>query len=454
MSIRSRWAAWRQRRSEKKDLKKSSLLRPLREFVYLDEVSLRSLLTSQKDTIPEQVSRAISQAEEAEVTGKVAAGNDVLGKAELGSRFKTSNSNNVQTSRKAIVQTLFNELHDDDELKYALKVPRVAPRSADSIDSVIKPVGQFGAVPTSTLTRGALVEVEVSLDVDPVFKLRTMMSEIEAMAKESGELFGAAGQTMLRDVGPMNQFIERLLAGLIPIRAKATSLSVIEVDGQEYIVDNRIIDQIDVVRRPLEVVGVTEHIGYWKDIRRVLFSSSKVTVLCRVARDGIHHSWTPVKLAHLFDDVSPALADQINEASRTGIAGLRDSNASDTNGALQQALRFYRRELERVADVELDGNDRDSLDIELQGLTSNGSTSSVQRHAFEAVHRAVAKKGGKEGLLDPDTNLAARNSARNSAGLSLSPAFSSPVNSASSQPEKLDETNNRLLDVEFVAIYW
>ncbi|QCQ91771.1 hypothetical protein E7742_11380 [Rhodococcus sp. SGAir0479] len=400
------------------------------------------------------MSRAISQAEEAEVTGKVAAGNDVLGKAELGSRFKTSNSNNVQTSRKAIVQTLFNELYDDASIEYAIKVSKVAPRPASNVDSAIKPVGRYGAVPASVFTRGTLIEVEVSLDVDPVFKLRTMMSEIEAMAKESGELFGSAGQAMLREVGPMNQFIERLLAGLIPIRAKATSLSVIEVDGQEYIVDNRIIDQIDVVRRPLEVVGVTEHIGYWKDIRRVLFSSSRVKVLCRVARDGIHHRWTPVKLAHLFNDVSPELADQINEAGRTGISGLRDSGASADIGVLQQALRFYRQELEKVADVELDGKDRDELDVELQGLSSDGSTSSVQRQAFATVYRAVAAKSGKEELLNPDADLAARNFARASAGLSLSPAFGSRVEIATHETERSSEADSRLLDVEFVAIYW
>jgi hypothetical protein len=76
-------------------------------------VSLRSLLVSQKDTIPEEVSRAISLAEEAELSSKVSVDAPLVAKAEAGARYQTSNSSTVQTSRKAIVQTLFKELRDE-----------------------------------------------------------------------------------------------------------------------------------------------------------------------------------------------------------------------------------------------------------------------------------------------------------------------------------------------------
>src|SRR6185437_2587482 len=122
MGVRNWWKSWRSRQKRARAVAEVPEKRPLREFVYLDEVSLRSLLVSQKDTIPEEVSHAILVAEEAELTGNVSANAATLGKAEIGSRYQTSNSSTVQTSRKAIVQTLFKELRDEKDLDYALVV--------------------------------------------------------------------------------------------------------------------------------------------------------------------------------------------------------------------------------------------------------------------------------------------------------------------------------------------
>lgn len=421
--------------------------------MYLDEVSLRSLLVSQKDTIPEQVSRAISQAEEAEIAGKVSS-DALVAKGEVSSRFQTSNSNSVQSSRKAIVQTLFKELRDDVDLDYSLVVRSDPPEQFADIASVARELDPSVVASAASFQRGALVEIEVELEVDPVFKLGTLFSEYTSMAEEYPELFGTARAAM-QDAQPVNKILQRLLAGLIPIRARAINLSVVQVGGVEYVVHNDAISGLDVDRRPLEVVGVTEHIGYWKDIRRVLFSSARVTMLCRVARDGLHASWTPVKLADVFRDVVPTLVDQINEASRTGMGSLALARPQDRQQeALGEALNLYKRKLAGTAGIELGVVEEAEIALAVRAAEIDVSSLSGQRRAFAAVRGVIEGKAG-DTILDPDGDLVARREARAAAGLPLFPRLEDMTNSNSpQQPNSTPREDDRLLDVEVVAIYW
>ncbi|MCO7221512.1 hypothetical protein [Klenkia sp. PcliD-1-E] len=416
-------------------------------------MSLRSLLVSQRETIPEQVSRAISQAEETEVTGKVSADAFVVN-SEVGSRFQTSNSNSVQTSRKAIVQTLFKELRDDCDLDYALEVRIATPKKLDDLTAIQQEEERSIAAPVTGLSRGALVEVEVELEVDPVFKLGTLISEYASMVEEYPEVFDTAARAGLRDAEPVNRILQRLLAGLIPIRAKATSLSVIEVDGQEYVVHNDAVAGLEVERRPLEVVGVTEHIGYWKDIRRVLFSSAPVTMLCRVARDGLHQTWTPVKLADVFREAVPTLVDQINEASRTGVGSLGVISGQNAQQELVvRALDFYKEKLLAAAAIELGTAEEVEIAHIARAAGPEASSISGQRRAYAAVREVIERRTGHS-VLDPDADLAARQEARVAVGLPLFPGLAAtpvlPVRASDPDVRRGD----RLLDVEVIAIYW
>lgn len=453
MSIRSWWRDRRRKRRSSKAVKDLPARRPLREFVYLDEVSLRSLLVSQADTIPEQVSSAISRAEQAEISSKVSGGSDLVAKGELGSRFQTNNSNTVQTSRKAIVQTLFNELRNDVTPDYALVVSLEPPRVLDSLDD-IQDIGDPSVVaPASALSRGSLVEIEVQLDVDPVFKLGMLVSEYASMAEENPGMFDHSGKTMLQEVAPINRVLQRLLAGLIPIRARATNFSVLDIDGCEFVVRNETVSSLNAPVRPLEVVGVTEHLGYWKDIRRVLFSSARVTMLCRVSRDGLHQTWTPVKLADLFRDAVPDLVDQINLASRTGLSGLSTGHFErQGHEPFREAVHLYREKLEEAAGVRLSPSGEAALEAALMPWLSSEPTPSVQRSAFAAVRTVMETEGGLT-EWDSDSDFAARKEARSGARLDLFPTtVGTSKDSAARHVEPVQAA--RLLDVEVVAIYW
>ncbi|GAB3698498.1 hypothetical protein GCM10028793_23200 [Nocardiopsis oceani] len=449
------WKNWLSGRARKRAVGGVPESRPLREFIYLDEVSLRSLLVSQNDTILEGVSRAISDAEEGELNGRVSAGVATVGKAEIESRYKTSNSSTVQTSRKAVVQTLFKELRDDKNLDYALVVRNGKPKKLVSDEEFPGSDNSGYIVPAVQFERGALVEIEVILDVDPVFKMGTLFSEFLSMAEEYPAMLGKVGskdQKFLEEAQPVNKVLQRLLAGLIPIRAKALNYSVVTVKGVEYVVHNEAVADLEMEKRPLEVVGVTEHLGYWKDIRRVLFSSGKFTVLCRVSRDGLQRTWTPVKLADLFGDVAPSLVEQINAASYFGKSAVDESSKDDKNhGALAKALVSYKNKLLVASGV--DSNVEIELGHIISKADSEAPSATLQRSAFRNVRKAV-EDAGVRSLPSEDADLLLRKEARDEVGISLFPSLESKPVPSRDQRENNSTEEDRLLDVEVVAIYW
>lgn len=427
--------------------------RPLREFVYLDEVSLTSLLVSQRDTIPEHVTSGRSVSEQAEISGKASV-NAVAAKAESETRYQTANSSSVESSRKAVVQTLFNELRDDANLPIALHDdaigPVVLPSDGASQNEDLR--GWRG----DDLQRGQLIELEVVLDVDPVFKLGTMVSEFSAMAAEYPQMAGPSGLAMLDEVEPVKKVLDRLLAGLIPIRAKVCNYVVANLDGQDYVVRSSTAAELGVPVHSLEVVGVTEHIGYWKDIRRVLFSSARFKLLCRVARPGLHETWTPVKVAHLFGNVAPTLVEQIDTLSKTGTSGLSALPAGQSHLTLLGALANYADEIANTATDGIQAPETVEL-IEIAARISNEASPTAQRHAFAEVRDLLIERN--PGLAPtPEQDLRARQSARERAGLPALPGGAVATTATSTHDDLPEDPASsdlaKLFDVEVVAIYW
>lgn len=448
---------WRAKKRLKDTTDTDNLRKPLREFVYLDTVSLHSLLVSQNATIPHEVSQAISRADEAELNGSVGTkfGSDLIGgTAQLDSsaRYQTSNSNSTQSSRKAVIQTLFKELRELP-LDFKLSAGEELPSALKDLASIATHKGQGSVEPDSSFVRGTLIEVEVKLEVDPVFKLGTMMAEWSAMADEFPGMFSTGNLLgFVRDSEPIMKVLDRFLAGLIPIKATAINHVVVEIEGNQYVVHKAAIKGIEITTIPLRVAGVTEHIGYWKDIRRVLFSGATFTILGRVARDGVQPSWTPVKLADLFSEVAPGFVDQIN--------AIRSPTASDpaTGAQLAQQIAFdnaleaYRTTL---VPVGTDWNEADQAAFtRLKSRYVGGSTdASMQRRAFDEVRDLVGSHA-KISTLSPNSDLKARQAARASVGLELFPSFAIGTTKQSGSDAVETRPDERLLDTEVIAIYW
>ncbi|MDS2171347.1 hypothetical protein Q7C18_01375 [Nesterenkonia sp. CL21] len=437
---------WRNRRA-KNPIKRD---RPLREFIYLDEVSLTSLLVSQRDTVPEHVTSGRTSSEQAEISSRASV-DAVAARVESATRYQTANSSSVESSRKAVVQTLFNELRDDDALPIFLTEDAQGPVALPGADEI-------GAWPIEDLHRGRMIEVEAVLDADPVYKLGTMVSEFSAMAAEYPQMAGRGGLAMLAEVDPINKVLDRLLAGLIPIRARACNFSVVTVSDRGFIVRITDADALDLAVQPLDIVGVTEHLGYWKDIRRVLFSSGQFKLLCRLSRSGVHESWNPVKVAHLFGDVAPTLVEQIEAAGRVGTSGGSSLSVGQPQLALVRALAAYVDEIKSANSQSFEAPQVSEL-IAVAAEVSDEASPSEQRRAFADVRKLIDLQN-PDLAMTPEQDRDARQRARAHAGLMTT--FQGAVPNASSAAgggvadvaTHEDFTDLKMVDVEVVAIYW
>lgn len=431
---------------------------PLREFVYLDEVSLRSLLSSQtgeiKDTVSEQYESAILSELGLKLTGDV----PFAAKGEAGTRFQTSNSSTLQTSRKATVQSWFRDLHDRSELRLISPVDLV--KSVDSVAALGEIANPSIAVISTALERGVMAEFRVRLTAHPAFHLTTMMTEFAGVTEDSGDLLPPEAQGNFRQILPMVKVLERLMAGLIPIHAEAVDHVVATIDGADYVVHRGAIEQFDLSTRPLVIVGVTDQSAYWKDIRRVLFSNAAFTMLCRVSRPGLHDDWVPVKLMDIFSKVAPDFSKQISAAWEIPFsAGALSFGEPEPEAAspLEVALARYAASLlatrrRRWSEDEL-AVIRRQIASAVDDLRGRSGSVSDQKSAFVALKALIAEIAGVRIAAAKDLKL--RDDARAAAGLSLFPKLEAASASHNPRVHSIhDEEAVAYLDTEVVAIYW
>lgn len=424
--------------------------RPLREFVYLDEISLRSLLSSQTGEVTDSTSEAITDAMMNQASGGGGLKSPVAN-LEMNALFQTTNSNTLQTSRKASAQSWFREFHALGGLK--LIRPMRTVQAALDVAALKANENRSVVAAEADLTRGSLVEFRVRLKADPVFHLGTLMSEFGAMAQDHPDLL-ADGMTLgaLHETLLVNKVLNRLLVGLVPINAEAVDHRVVHIDGVEYVVHSGALTDLDLPSRPLQLVGVTEQSAYWKDLRRVLFSEEEFTVMCRIARAGLQRTWTPVKLVDLFSALAPDLAETINTAGRAPF--LSKGHAPEPEPVetrLVEALRAYAKALVLRSNETLTRTHKAEIERRIQAVGDRMASVTAQRSAFAAVSDKLSDVLGV--TFDPNLEIECREHARIVTGLPLFPALEpKPTQTAVVAP--LPASDARLLDVEVIAIYW
>jgi hypothetical protein len=432
---------------------------PLREFVYLDEGSLRSLLSSQtgeiKDTVQEQSQAALLDEFNIKVAGEL----PLTAKTEAAYRLQTTNSSSLQTSRKATVQSWFRDLHERSDLRLISPVAGAVP--AARLEDLVGLETPSVVTTSGALQRGILAEFRVRLAAHDVFHLTTMMTEFTGMAEEFRDLVPDASMATFKEIQPMVKVLQRLMAGLIPITAEAVDYLVVDIGGVDHVVHRDAIKDIEVKARPLVIAGVTEVQAYWKDIRHILFSEAEFTLLCRVSRSGLQDDWNPVKLVDLFGKVAPDFARQMSAAWTIPFGPKRATPEGPTEtvpvaSPLEKALFHYSQGLLNASGVNRSKEDLAAIAIRVAGeikrLASQSSSVSDQKNAFISLRLLLTEIAGTR--ISGARDLKLREAARAVAGLTLFPTLAAPpapvVQAILSPPEE----NRAFLDVEVVAIYW
>lgn len=420
---------------------------PLREFVYLDEVSVYSLLSSRIGALATEFTDSEESSLTAEVRSQVSAGTP-LAKGQVGSAVKTGQTTGSQVLRRATVQSTFREF--DDYIRHELKLSADLGGAAPSVDDASDLVREAGknhgwVVDASTMSRGDLLEVEVELDADDAFRASTTLTTLFAILRDLQQLRSNMGEAITA-----MRVLEGLLAGVVPVRGRAVNYFRVVADGRDLVVRREICEQLaDQVRPlPIEVVGICEADLFWRDLRRVVFSSSQYRMLCRLGKDGLARDWNPVKLTDVLEGVVPGLRDIIDQLPSM----LARVKAQEDDGApseqMRSALESYAIELARGAGRELTIADLERLGIPTADQNAAYENFKDRRAAFAEVTEAL------EAALEIETNAidAARLRSR-----TLADARVIDVQDAETGATETGTSTSRAvryLDSEIIAIFW
>lgn len=434
---------------------------PLREFVYLDEVSVYSLLASRHGALPTEYTHTLSRSE----TGSIGASIGVtagLAKAGSTSKSESTVSESTQVLRKSSVQAAFKELSEGEQDRLALCTPRpdqVPPSVSDwqAVESGLGTSAFVGWVlDADTLARGELAEVEVELRPSQIYKFLSIFTSMEDIVEDNRSLFPTQLYPQMLKFKGIRNVLQRMLIGLIPIKCRVVDYSVVRTNGKCLIVHRRILDQVPKGELPeLEDVflaGVTEEALFWKDVRQVLFSRSRYRILARLNRSGVGSSWMPVKLVDVLSDVVPGLAGQIDELEYGIAAQIGKRPALDESSRrLSAALTNFGVSLARENGHTIMPNDLPHNLAAQVPEDSYASAVEMRRELFNAMAAAVS--GRFNFALDAEFTARLREEAISEAGLDLD----GTVNGGDPQSSTLAHTGDlkeAIIDCEIVAIYW
>ena len=321
MRFTSRVGEWL-RRSRKRPVTPSSD-GLLREFVYLDEVSVYSLLASRKGAIPTEFTENQTASLHGDVGSSIGVGAGFIN-AKLDSKLHASEIRGSQVLRKSIIQTSFKELYEIE--RPALTLAPLGGYSVPKVHSIPDLENRLDREPKDpwlvdprTIRRGELMELEVELEADPIFRMTSIITTLRELMEDNEHLFGNEITTKLPEMRSLARVLDGLLVGLVPIRGRLVDYSWANISNRDVLVHQLLLDQLSsntsLTVFPAFVVGVAQHDLFWKDIRRVLFSQAQYTVFCRIAVSGLANRWHPIKIAGVLEGIVPQFDEMIREFS-------------------------------------------------------------------------------------------------------------------------------------------
>ncbi|MCI4084350.1 hypothetical protein MRQ86_29385 [Streptomyces sp. MMS21 TC-5] len=423
-------------------------------------MSVTSLLSSILGAIPSEITEKLTNSTRSEFSG----GGEyktTTTKANIGAKREITRTTDYQVLRKASIQATFRDLYANVESSLALRsgpLPEFKSRERRDIRDAMAGNSEVSPwiIDAVNLERGQLLELEVELRADAIFRTSTIISSVTNIIDQSPILSAEADTQEMRSAIELNGFIREMMAGLVPIRCKVLDYEVANLGGRDFIIHSQLLSGIPAsnmpVRKPLHLVGVVEEALFWKDIRRVLFSNSSVRILCRVAKGQVQESWSPVKLVDVLREVIPDMESVMGDFGPSALRALTGGaeNNRDASQLRHAALVRYAELLAEVRGSAM----TDSLRSQVERIAdfrapTMGSVSS-NRAAFREVTELISNELSVR--LPPDTLAEMRAQALSQHGLMIDGSLSVRPDDPSGRLDDLGSAN--FIDAEIVAIYW
>jgi hypothetical protein len=457
-SLRQRYIAWRARRRVQKALKRSRGT-SRREFVYLDEVSVYSLIASRLGAVTSELTDGQTATLTSESGADLEVGLSPAVKAKATAKVQGTKSRSTQVLRKATVQSTFKQLLEvEDRLVVPPPSSGVAPYASkrDLEVGASRGKAEPWVIASQKLGRGELVEALVEVAVDPVYRVSSIIDAMSELLEEYPAMATPEVRAQFEQARIMNRILDKFMVGLVPVKCKMVDYRCVNIDGHDYLVHQQAIDGLPQAERPqtrdVFVVGVTDEQLYWKDLRRILFSDSRFTVLCRINRPGIRTSWRPVKLAEVLEVAMPNLTVQMESLGQGALEAMAGAAAIGAGNQLKYkrkiALSRYADKIVESRGLALSDSARIAVDIAADAGADDFGSIDSRRAAFSAIESCVDSSSL---AIDPTSAATWRVECLAEAGLDPNGAL---LPGPAPAPASPSVGSQRYIDTDLIAMYW
>ncbi|MFG6303195.1 MULTISPECIES: hypothetical protein [unclassified Corynebacterium] len=407
--------------------RKASPLGDIRQFLYLDELALRSLYISRFG--PEDAKKTLTQTRTKDfglTPGSGASISRVNDRASNGTSsisFRSGKSRTLQIEQVSSEQSLFRDFVSRES--YAGKESQIwdgVPQSSNQPE-----------IPTGGLNRGQLIQVRIRLEAHSIYAYSTIANALVETSANTPALGVSLDDTVIQAA----QLIQQMLIGQIPINSelvdwgwdKESSALIRRADGT--------------ANNPIRLVGLTQLDNYWGDVRGFLFDKSECIALVRVSQDTLSTSWSPLKL---FD------------AAR-GLPGFDgfDTKIAELNSLLsgkQKAETPLSDAVERILSHYLQiRTDNEELKVQLEPRVNEiaqmvpNSSQSQLNNAFNQVDVLLSSSGSTETTPDEIGNLRSK-------AIKLGRGTGAPLKSEENVLRPPNDDSDLYLVGDIIALYW
>lgn len=405
----------------------------LREFVYLDEISVRSLLASTgeggivSETVDEEMRRRRS--------GSSAGGSLSAGPASINSKVSGQREHlktTVETRNYDLIQSKFTRLYKSEVVEKKLSLDQI-PIGDEPIDE------PFSGIPASDLTRGDVVELRVNLSANFLFRLyRTIDYFAEAFEDQIDS-----------DTEEMLELIGSSLGNCIPVVGNAVDYKVVTRDEKTVMLSDELNAKTDAA--DLEVVTLLNLDNLWVDPIQTLFNNDRFVIYCRVEDVDIDR-WYPLKVTRAINSLSEPAARNLNQQFRRGLEEARSQlseiqNFTDwsTDSATQwgQDIQRYRESLETEYGHDISEDEQAQLIAETMDTVNLG----------DEVSQTAQRKKVLNAYTDAFVNMFGLAPIDDEKRQELRPEATRPTQS-SGVVQPTGEGDVFRIEAKTVAVYW
>ncbi|WP_284852597.1 DUF6414 family protein [Corynebacterium rhinophilum] len=407
--------------------RKASPLGDIRQFLYLDELALRSLYISRFG--PEDAKTTLTQTRTKDLGLTLGGGasishlNDRASNGRSSISFRSGKSRALQIEQVSSEQSLFRDFVSRES--YAGKESQIwdgVPQS--SIQRELLP---------GRLHRGQLIQVRIRLEAHSIYAYSTIANALVETSANTPALGISQDDTFIQAA----QLIQQMLIGQIPINSE-----LVDWDWDEE-ASTLIRRSDDKANSPIRLVGLTQLDNYWGDVRGFLFDQSECIALVRVSQDTPSTSWSPLKL---FD------------AAR-GLPGFDgfDTKISELNSLLsgkQKAETPLSDAVERILSHYLQiRTDNEELKVQLEPRVNEiaqmvpNSSQSQLNDAFNQIDVLLSSSGSTETTPDEIGNLRSK-------AIKLGRGTGAPLKSEENVLRPPNDDSDLYLVGDIIALYW